>query len=244
MWAIPFLLPAADGSLDVGDPAPALSVGKWIKGEPVEKFEKGKIYVVEFWATWCGPCKATIPHLSKMQEQYKDVVFIGQNCWEEEVAGVPGFVKEMGDHMNYRVALDDTSHEKRGAMATHWMAAAKQNGIPTAFLIDKDLKIAWIGHPMELEEVLKGVLAGTYDAKKVAAADAARDKIGQEISAAIASKDYDKAIASVDELAKVQPEMADRLLGFKFGLLIEKRDYPKAWVVCSQLADKFRLPGA
>ncbi|HVU64861.1 MAG TPA: TlpA disulfide reductase family protein [Phycisphaerales bacterium] len=64
--------------LIVGDPAPSLSIEKWIKGEPVTSFEKGKVYVVEFWATWCGPCKASMPHITDLQKQYKGkVTFIG-----------------------------------------------------------------------------------------------------------------------------------------------------------------------
>ena len=54
----------------------------------------------------------------------------------------------MADKMTYRVALDDKSQETNGAMAITWMAAAGQNGIPTAFLIDHKGEIAWIGHPM------------------------------------------------------------------------------------------------
>jgi thiol-disulfide isomerase/thioredoxin len=231
---------AADGALGVGDPAPALSVGKWVKGEPVEKLEKGKIYVVEFWATWCGPCRATIPHMSKLQEQYKDIIFIGQNCWEEDTSGVPAFITQMGDKMTYRVALDDTAHEKKGAMAVNWMTAAGQNGIPTAFVVGKDLKIAWIGHPMQLDNVLKGVVAGTFDAKKLAADQAARDNVMKSIGAAVAAKEYDKALAGVEELAKLQPEMADRLAGATFEILLMKEDYPAAWAQGKKLTELFK----
>ena len=57
-------------TLHIGDPAPPLGPGRWLKGEPVSAFEPGKVYVVEFWATWCGPCIAAIPHISDLQKQH------------------------------------------------------------------------------------------------------------------------------------------------------------------------------
>jgi len=52
----------------------------------VKGFDKDKTYVVEFWATWCGPCKATIPHLTKLQKEHPDVTFIGVSVFENDTS--------------------------------------------------------------------------------------------------------------------------------------------------------------
>jgi thiol-disulfide isomerase/thioredoxin len=51
----------------VGDAAPPLTVRKFVKGEPVTSLEKGKIYVLDFWATFCRPCLEAMPHVSELQ---------------------------------------------------------------------------------------------------------------------------------------------------------------------------------
>lgn len=147
-------------TLKVGDPAPPLAQGKYVQGEPVAAFEKGKVYVVEFWATWCGPCRTVIPHVNALQEKYKDkgLVVIGQNVWQrgENVEGdVAEFVKQMGSNMTYRVALD-----RDDAMSGIWMKAAGRGGIPSAFVVDREGKIAWIGHPGSGLDDAVGTLLG------------------------------------------------------------------------------------
>ena len=146
---------AMAGTLAVGDAAPPLSVSKWVKGEKFDKIEPDQTYVVEFWATWCGPCRATIPHLTALQKKYKakGVHFMGVSVFENDPSKVEPFVKEMGDKMDYSVALDDVpkaGEPSEGKMALGWMKAAEEDGIPTAFVV-KDGKVAWIGHPMQRE---------------------------------------------------------------------------------------------
>src|ERR1041385_6120947 len=70
----------------LGDPAAPLVISEWVKGKPVDlAAAKGKeVVVVEFWATWCGPCRTSIPHLTEMQKKFKDVRFVGVSDRSEE----------------------------------------------------------------------------------------------------------------------------------------------------------------
>jgi len=146
------------------DPATKLKGLQWIKGGPVE-LKKDTISVVEFWATWCPPCRVSIPHLTKLQKKFKDkkVTFIGIS--NESVDKVKPFVKDKGDVMDYVVAVDPQRKISNG-----YMKAYKQRGIPTAFIVDKQLRVVWVGHPMsDLEVVLEEVIANKFDAKDYAA---------------------------------------------------------------------------
>lgn len=237
--ALAISLQAAAASLNFGDPAPPLNVGKWVKGEPVQKFEPGKIYVVEFWATWCPPCRESIPHLTRLQKTYQGkVVFIGQDTGEQDDSKVPQFVQEMGDKMNYRVALDDKSSDPEGAMTKAWMAAAGRETIPTAFIVNQETKVAWIGSPFEMEEPLEQIVAGKYDVAKAAAqakfeADHAEeiDGVIQKYNDAMKAKDSAGALKAIDDLGALVAKYATRAPAMKFQTLLKLGETDKAYPV-------------
>jgi len=155
--------------LTIGDKAPGIKIAKFFRGTPITKFEDGKTYVMEYWATWCGPCVAQIPHLAKLQKEYedKDVQFVSTAVWQREKTQaerekvVGDFVTGKGDAMAYTVGIDD-----EGWMADNWMKPAGQDGIPAAFLVGKTGEIEWIGHPGSIDPVLASYLGGTWDRAK------------------------------------------------------------------------------
>src|SRR4051812_45472745 len=84
-------------TLKVGDPAPKVQASKWVQGDPVKELERDKVYIVEFWATWCGPCRVSIPHVNSLHSKFKDkgLVVIGQDVWERQISAVAPFLKKM-----------------------------------------------------------------------------------------------------------------------------------------------------
>jgi thiol-disulfide isomerase/thioredoxin len=225
------------GVLGVGDPAPALQVKEFVKGAPIKSLQKGKPYVVEFWATWCGPCRVSIPHLTELQKKHPEFTFIGVSVWEQDQKAVRPFVDQMGDKMAYTVALDDVpagADGNQGKMAKSWMQAAGQDGIPSAFLIGRDGRIAWIGHPMGLAEPLAKVAAGTWD---VAAARAQhqtqllqRRKMNElrgKLAKAQQSGDPRQVLAVYDQAIAADPAM-ETMLGIpKYNLLAQQIKDPE-----------------
>ena len=219
---------AADDLLTVGSKAPELNIEHWIKDgggnfKPVTKFQPGKVYVVEFWATWCGPCIQGMPHLVQLQKEYaeKGVQIIGVSS--EDLETVQEFlarsIPKRGDEKDdlpatfgelvsaYSLTCDpDESTDKA------YMAAAYQSTIPNAYIVGKDGKIEWIGHPGEMDDVLRQVVDGSWKrdayAKEFLAsqkAEMARTKLNE----ALQKRDFATADKLIDEqIAATEGEQA------------------------------------
>ena len=208
------------GGLMVGDPAPALMIAKWAKGDPIESLERGQIYVVEFWATWCGPCITNMPHLSELQEQYGEKVrFVGVSDEDEQT--VTQFLKRNArddqtwdDIIKYTIALDDNQ-----MTTASYMHASGQQSIPMAFVVGSTGRVEWTGHPMGMDEPLRQIVAGEWDLHEAivqfreqrAVQEALMEAQG-ELDLAMQSEDWDAAVAVVDSLVERFP---DRSSGFK-----------------------------
>lgn len=157
-----------------GDPAPPLTVSAWLKGDPVPRFEPGRVYLLEFWATWCGPCVAGFPHLSEIQVRYRDrVTVIAVDVLEMQPQSVPAFVEKQGEKMAFAVAADSIPAGKEanaGLALTGWLYDSGTEAIPAEFIVDGTGRVAWIGFSSEADSVLEAVIAGTWNTDAFAAA--------------------------------------------------------------------------
>lgn len=225
----------SSAKLKAGDKAPALAVEKWVKGKDVASFEKGKVYVVEFWATWCGPCMQSIPHLTDLQKEYKDkVTIIGMTTKDSHgntLDKVEKLVADKGEGMNYTVAWD-----KGDATSKAYMEAAEQNGIPTSFVVDGNGKLAWIGHPMFLDIVLPPVLAGKSDPEAITTAVEKAEKAFENVYENM--EDPKKALAAIEKLDKDYPALAHMVGDMRFSLYLKAGDFAKAYKVGAEMTDK------
>jgi thiol-disulfide isomerase/thioredoxin len=202
-FAAPAAHEASKATLAVGAPAPAFKAGRWVKGTPVQAFKKGQYYVVEFWATWCGPCKMTIPHLTELAKEYQGkVTFIGVDILEEGHGGDPAkadekvdkFVAGMGATMDYPVCRDTAE----GFLEKTWFKAGNFGGIPACYVVDGKGAIAWMGHPMYLNAVLPEVFEPKFNAKAFAVSFAKREKAMNEIQEAARSQEWPKVLELCD----------------------------------------------
>jgi thiol-disulfide isomerase/thioredoxin len=196
-------------TLQVGDPAPQLSVDQWIKGEPVKEYSGKNIYVIEMWATWCSPCLKAMPHLHELASKHaKDgLVVVALTTGDEANTSdaVEKFVQEKGREYNFHFAFS-VGHANR----TNFMEASGQNGIPCSFVIDRQGKIAFIGQPHDLDYVLGRMVKGQWRGKEDADELKRMNESVIGISTLVQS-DPEKALEITRHIRKVNPQRTKSL---------------------------------
>jgi thiol-disulfide isomerase/thioredoxin len=198
--------PKPEPTLKVGDPAPKIQATKWLQGDPVTEFATGKVYVVEFWATWCGPCIVMMPHMADLQNEFKSsgVTFIGYSAKDANnpAEKVAAFVEKRGPKLGYTFAYADDRKTYEA-----WMKASGQNGIPCSFVVGKDGKVAYIGHPMYLDVVLPKVVAGSWTKADVDALDEIEKEVN-DVFKALGGPDAAAGLKTLADFETKHPKLA------------------------------------
>ncbi len=204
------LLAPSAMALTVGEKAPPILAESWINGDPVDpsKPDGKTIYVVEFWATWCPPCKKSIPHLNELSQQFKDNGLVIVGITDEPESTVRPFATKL--NVQYRLAIDTN----RASAATYM---SEVSGIPHAFIVDTNGVVLWEGHPMAgLDEALQKIVDGTYSLANVQS----NLQADSELEDVLATGDLKKALEKVNELIQKEPKNFD-YYQLKLGLLVQ-----------------------
>lgn len=134
----------------VGKKAPSLNLTHWINGEVTAERAKGKILVVDFWATWCGPCIRSIPHNNEIFAKYagKGVILIGACGSEDGQEEMPRIAKEK--KIQYPVARDSTLQSAQAWRVMWW---------PTYAVVDRQGVVRALGlKPNHVDAVIEKLL--------------------------------------------------------------------------------------
>lgn len=198
--------------LEPGQVAPEIKLEETVRGpEPTEltlEKLKGDVVYLEFWATWCGPCIASMPHLTELAKDFegKDIHFL--LITDEKRDRIEKFLKRR-DLPGYVVLDTDKSIFK----------AYGVGGIPDSIIIGRDGKIVVRDHPTKVNsELLKGILDGTVSAP--AASTTAATMTAMPIAATkgadapAAEESSEKADSAGPKLSRVAPGIDPLLMDY------------------------------
>jgi hypothetical protein len=147
-----------------------------------------------------------MPHLGQLQAKHeKEGLTVIAVAVRDDAAAVEDFVAKRSTAWNHPVAIDLEEGEDSGFMSRHWLEGSGREGIPWTFLVDREGRIAWIGHPMRVDGPLAAVLAGNFDPARQQQVDAAFSELDLKLGAALRENRWREVLAVLDDMKQVDP---------------------------------------
>lgn len=138
----------AQSNIRVNEKAPRINITNWIENVPNDKNLDNKNIVLEFWATWCGPCIAAVPHMNEIQKEFqqKDLYYI--SITDESIDKVERTLKRIEFKS---IVVTDLTKETQ---INYGDGIKGLDAYPLTVLIDKTGIIRWIGEPKDLNSTI------------------------------------------------------------------------------------------
>lgn len=228
----------------------------WLQGMPVKAWEKDKVYIFEFWATWCGPCLAAMPHMEQLHQAFKDnprMQIIGVNVMDRKSPeALKEFLKNRPAPLNYTMAVDVDGKKTK----VKWLEPMGVDGIPHTFAI-KNGELIWRGHPSMLsEEMLQAMLKPDFSAASLSggSGDAAvrerklykeiADKVNQLVQKE-GRKGAEALLKQIQDSGKIPQDRMIQLKKIPCLVLVEQGKFEDAQAVLNDLSleypDNYRV---
>jgi thiol-disulfide isomerase/thioredoxin len=185
---------------------PPLGPLEWIQGEVVDFGDRAHVYVIEFWATWCGPCIQQFPHLGELQERYKEqgLVVVGLASGDKDAPAVQDFLAKRAKPVGIRIAFDT---DRRAWRST--AEAAGIESIPLTLVLDRAGRIAFLDHPQRgLDQVIERVLEGTWDPARDKPAVSVKTAVSREVRALVKKGKFEEVDAVLGAAVAKDPSLA------------------------------------
>lgn len=233
--AIPKKPLAAEKPGKLGDPAPPISVGEWIKGKPVKIQPGTNIYVLVF-CTLSRANEFALTNLNALQKKYQDKGVVVVAISGEPAESLKEFVQIKGADIDFTVAADDDARK----LTTSYQRIFQQMMLPRAYIVGKDGTVLWFGHPLrdDMGIVVDEITSGRYNLEQEQKKVVANQQMEQYLALARQDDPRTAKIGRIMLMLRTNdaPALCDLAFQIATAAYIEKRDVALATAALDRAA--------